>query len=137
MSAQTLPQGDSTEIHELLRRTVEAWNSGDAAAFAQQFTLSAEFISWRGNRDTGRVAIEARHRLLFDGPLKGARMDRGMGSSVDITYLTPDVALVIADGAKSANEPTELVITLTAIREDDRWRFASFHNTQKTSPPML
>lgn len=134
MSVLTQPQASSHEIHELLGRMVTAWNGGDAAAFAEQFTADAEFISWRGNRDTGRTAIEATHRTLFDGPLKGATMGKGAGLAVDIKLLTPDVALVIVDGAQVDNSPTALVVTLTAVREHGHWRFASFQNTMKTAP---
>ncbi|HEY3503717.1 MAG TPA: SgcJ/EcaC family oxidoreductase [Actinocatenispora sp.] len=123
MAAQ---QGDG-EVRQLLHDMIEAWNAGDAAAFAGCFTDSAEFVSWRGRRDTGRAAIEARHRDLFAGPLRGAWMNPDP-TPYDVTYLAPDVALVVAAGVRSTALPEALAITITAVCEGG-WRFASFHNT--------
>lgn len=119
-------QGDG-EVRRLLHDMIEAWNGGDAAAFAECFTDGAEFVSWRGRRVTGRAAIEARHRDLFAGPLRRARMDLDP-APYEVTYLAPDVALVVAVGVRSTALPEALAITLTAVREGG-WRFASFHNT--------
>ncbi|GAA4531371.1 SgcJ/EcaC family oxidoreductase [Amycolatopsis samaneae] len=125
---------DTTEIHDLLRRMTEAWNSGDAAAYAGQFTPDAEYVSWLGTRDTGRAAIEATHRFLFEGPLKGVKMaSDDHAAPPDIRYLAPDVALVVVDGGKPEHAPQASVVVLTAVREDGRWRLASFQNTRKTT----
>ncbi|GAA3513803.1 SgcJ/EcaC family oxidoreductase [Actinocatenispora rupis] len=96
-------QGDG-EVRRLLHDMIEAWNGGDAAAFAECFTDGAEFVSWRGRRVTGRAAIEARHRDLFAGPLRGARMDLDP-APYEVTYLAPDVALVVAVGVRSTPCP--------------------------------
>jgi uncharacterized protein (TIGR02246 family) len=126
----------STEINELLRGMTDAWNRGDAAAYAEAFTQDADYISWMGTRDTGRAAIEATHRFLFAGPLKGVKMTGGDdASSLDIRYLSPDVALVIADGGKPEHAPVASVVTLTAVRTDGHWLFASFQNTRKAPLP--
>ncbi|MBF9066819.1 SgcJ/EcaC family oxidoreductase [Streptacidiphilus fuscans] len=130
---QAAAQDETGDVQALLGRMTEAWNAGDAAAFAGQFTDEAAFVSWQGNRDSGRAAIEASHRLLFAGPLKGARMDEDGDSTVEITFLAPDVALVVVDEVRVSNSPTALVITLTAVRRGGRWRFASFQNTRKTA----
>jgi uncharacterized protein (TIGR02246 family) len=132
MSTET----DTAEITDLLRRMTQAWNTGDAGAYAEVFTKDAQYISWLGTRDDGIAAIEATHRFLFAGPLKGVRMDSGgSGASVDIRYLTRDIALVIADGGKPEHAPAASIVTLTAVRTDGRWLFASFQNTRKTALP--
>ena len=124
---------DTAQIHDLLRRMTEAWNAGDAAAYADQFTEDAEYISWLGTRDTGRAAIEATHSFLFAGPLKGVKLDSGdAASGVRVRALAPDAALVVVDGGKPEHAPVASVITCTVVRQDGRWRFASFQNTRKT-----
>ena len=129
---------DTDQLKDLLRRMTEAWNAGDATAYAEVFTKDAQYISWLGTRDDGKAAIEATHRFLFAGPLKGVRMENGdSGLSLDIRYLTTDVALVIADGGKPEHSPVASVVSLTAVRTDGRWRFASFQNTRKTELPSV
>lgn len=132
MSTET----DTTAIHDLLREMTEAWNAGDATAYAELFTKDAQYITWMGTRDDGRAAIEATHQFLFNGPLKGVRMESGgSDSSPDIRYLTPDVALVTVDGGKPEHAPVASIVTFTAVRTDGQWRFASFQNTRKTALP--
>ncbi|GAA1679145.1 hypothetical protein GCM10009765_30460 [Fodinicola feengrottensis] len=132
MSAET----DTSQIQDLLRQLTAAWNKGDATAYAALFAENADYISWLGTRDSGRAAIEASHSFLFNGPLKGVKMPSdGADASLDIRYLTPDVALVIADGGKPDHAPVTSVVTLTAVRANTGWRFAFFQNTRKTAVP--
>jgi uncharacterized protein (TIGR02246 family) len=119
------------DIEHLLAKMSDAWNAGDAAAYAEVFTVDAQYISWLGTVDKGRAAIAATHDFLFNGPLKAVKMQGG--GEVDIRCLTPDVALVTADGGKPEHAPVASVVTLVAVRTDDRWLFASFQNTRKTS----
>lgn len=126
---------DTAPIQDLLRRLTETWNDGDATGYAGLFTEDADYISWMGTRDTGRTAIEDSHRFLFNGPLKGVKLTIGEGFAPTIRHLTPDVALVIIEGGRQEHAPVTSVITLTAVRRDGRWRFASFQNTRKTAPP--
>lgn len=119
------------DIEHLLAKMTDAWNAGDASAYAEVFTVDAQYISWLGTIDKGRAAIAATHDFLFTGPLKGVPM--AGASELDIRYLTPDVALVTADGGKPEHAPVASVVTLVAVRQDDRWLFTSFQNTRKSS----
>ncbi|GII84700.1 hypothetical protein Ssi03_26900 [Sphaerisporangium siamense] len=133
----------TAEIHDLLRRMTDAWNTGDARAYAEQFTADADYITFFGMRITGREAIEQSHRALFEGPLKGVKLTEGTSAPAapSIRFLRPDVAVVIASGGSSLDgrpDPgRDSIITLTAVREPDAWRFAAFHNTRKVSPEEL
>ncbi|MET9065639.1 SgcJ/EcaC family oxidoreductase [Streptosporangium sandarakinum] len=124
------------EIGAALGRMTNAWNDGDAAAYAGQFTEDADYVTFFGLHMTGRQAIEDSHRALFEGPLKGSRLT-GV-TSPSIRFLRPDVAVVVAGGGSSLDgvpDPgRDSVITLTAVREPDAWRFASFQNTRRTNP---
>ncbi|GAA3089533.1 SgcJ/EcaC family oxidoreductase [Nonomuraea salmonea] len=65
---------ENAEITALLTRLADAWNAGDATAYAALFTEDADYITFDGTHTEGRAAIEAAHRWLFDGPLKGSTM---------------------------------------------------------------
>ncbi|WP_113700759.1 SgcJ/EcaC family oxidoreductase [Nonomuraea lactucae] len=57
-----------------LLRLNAAWNDGDAAAYAAQFTPDASYVAFNGDVVHGRAEIEKAHRFLFEGPLRGSRL---------------------------------------------------------------
>ncbi|MEV4361808.1 SgcJ/EcaC family oxidoreductase [Nonomuraea sp. NPDC049625] len=124
----------STEIVRLLARIAETWNSGDAEGYAGLFTEDADYITFFGQHLEGRQAIEEAHRELFKLDIK---LEGGGGEPL-IKPLTDDVALVIVGGGSSVNgaaDPSRRsVITLTALRTAEGWRFASFQNTRVSAP---
>lgn len=134
------------EIGGLLDALVEAWNAGDATAYAGLFTEDADYITFFGLHMAGRRAIEESHRALFEGPLRGSRIGFGAGAEsgqeggTRIRALGPGVALVVAKGGstlpgQTAPDPArESMITLTAVETADGWRFASFQNTRVGTP---
>ncbi|RFU82479.1 SgcJ/EcaC family oxidoreductase [Streptomyces triticagri] len=126
---------DESQIRQLLHDMVDAWNAGDATAYADIFTENADYVTWFGSHSSGREAIEESHRFLFAGPLKGTKLgDGSSGDGATVRFLTPDVAFVVSAGGMADSES---VVTFTAVREPeaDRWRFASFQNTRKQKIP--
>ena len=123
----------SAEIHRLLDRVREAWNAGDAAAYAALFTEDADYITYFGLNMKGRQAIEDGHRQLFTMPIKLER--RGEPA---IRMLGDGVALVITTGGSTVGgEPDpgrDSVVGYTAVRTPGGWRFASFQNTRVGRP---
>ncbi|GAA2213990.1 SgcJ/EcaC family oxidoreductase [Nonomuraea monospora] len=118
-----------SDLTELLDSLVEAWNGGDAAAYAAVFTDDADYITFDGTHLRGRAAIESSHRWLFDGPLKGSTMS-GVGDAM-IKPLADGAALVIAGGGTAVDgRHRPSVVTFTAVRTPEGWRFASFQNTR-------
>ncbi|WP_020573862.1 SgcJ/EcaC family oxidoreductase [Actinopolymorpha alba] len=136
---------DESAIHALLQRLVAAWNAGDARAFAELFTQDADYITFFGAHLHGRTAIEEIHRPLFEGPLRGSRLSGGTQSQSNssVRLLRPDVAVVVTTGgttlagADAPDPERDSIMTLTAVREAGGWRFASFQNTRRTTPPVL
>ncbi|MFI7615540.1 SgcJ/EcaC family oxidoreductase [Nonomuraea terrae] len=124
----------SAEIVRLLERMTETWNAGDAAGYAGLFTEDADYITFFGLHLKGRQAIEDAHRQLFRTPIKLAEG----GAQPRIRPLAADVALVVTGGGSSVDgvpDPSRAsVITLTAVRAPDGWRFASFQNTRVSRP---
>ncbi|MGH3319354.1 MAG: SgcJ/EcaC family oxidoreductase [Streptosporangiaceae bacterium] len=129
---------DDSPIHDLLRRLTDAWNAGDAKAYADLFTDDADYITFFGLNMPGRQAIEEGHRALFEGPLAGSRL-----TGIDrpkIRFLRPDVAVVVAGGGSSVSgdQPEagrESTVTFVAVRDEGTWRFAAFQNTRRSPMP--
>ncbi|TDD12707.1 SgcJ/EcaC family oxidoreductase [Nonomuraea deserti] len=120
----------SAEVTHLLARMTETWNAGDASAYAGLFTPDAEYITFFGLHLRGRQAIEDTHRELFKTSIK-LESD---GEKPLIKALSDDVALVISGGSSTVDgepDPSRTsIITLTALRTPEGWRFASFQNTR-------
>ncbi|MFC4056963.1 SgcJ/EcaC family oxidoreductase [Planomonospora corallina] len=119
-----------TEIIGLLTRLAEAWNAGDATAYAGLFTEDADYITFNGMHSEGRVAIESSHRRLFDGPLRGSTMSAPDGRT-KVKPLADEAVLVVARGGTDlAGEHRESIVSFTAVSTPGGWRFASFQNTR-------
>ncbi|MEO3793122.1 SgcJ/EcaC family oxidoreductase [Nonomuraea sp. B10E15] len=124
----------SAEVTHLLARMTETWNAGDATAYAELFTRDAEYITFFGLHLRGRQAIEDTHRKLFQTPIKLGPADE----APLVKALSDDVALVISGGGSTVDgepDPSRAsIITLTALRTPEGWRFASFQNTRVQRP---
>lgn len=121
-------------VEALLEALTDAWNAGDATAYADLFVEDADYITVFGQNMAGRTAIEEGHRFLFTGPLKGSRLTRGE-TPPKIRYLRPDVAVIVTAGGSPGPGDRSSALTLTAVRDEAGWRFASFQNTPVRQPP--
>ena len=121
----------NAEITRLLDRLAEAWNEGDATAYAAVFTDAADYITFDGTHLQGRAEIESSHRWLFDGPLKGSTMS--IGGNAAVKPLGEGAALVVSGGGTAlADGPhRDSIVTFTAVGTPEGWRFASFQNTRR------
>ncbi|MFI9814266.1 SgcJ/EcaC family oxidoreductase [Saccharothrix variisporea] len=125
-------------IADLGRELVEAWNRGDAAAYAALFTEDADYVVFNGTHLRGRAEIEKAHRWLFDGPLKGSRLGAGSAPAASPRFVRPDVAIavtgggVVGEGQAEVGPEQDSVQTVVVVDDGDRWRYASFQNTRKS-----
>ncbi|WP_330233412.1 SgcJ/EcaC family oxidoreductase [Nocardia sp. NBC_00508] len=123
---------DEDAIRQLLTQQAEAWNHGDAEAFAEVFTEDADYVTWVGSHFKGRAAIATSHMSLFEKYLKGTRLD---GEITQLRFLTPDVAVIHSKGAvlkgkqRRTRRNTKMQTTV-AVRQDGRWLLAAFQNTK-------
>ncbi|WP_037310553.1 SgcJ/EcaC family oxidoreductase [Amycolatopsis orientalis] len=127
-----------TEVLAVLGRLADAWNEGDAAAYARLFTEDADYVTFFGTNMPGRAVIESAHRALFEGPLKGSKLADG-GGEPKVRFIRPDVAIVVAGGGSSLAggkpEPgRESTLTYVLVKESGGWRVASFQNTRVSDP---
>lgn len=132
---------DEAALKKVLTGMAEAWNRGDGAGYAAPFLEDATYISYDGQLAEGRQVIQDVHQMLFDGPLKGSRMDDSNHQEPRIRFLTDDSAVIISTGGASIDggSPTDpdraSIVTLTAVRKDGEWRLASFQNTRQQAQP--
>jgi uncharacterized protein (TIGR02246 family) len=131
MNHETTHQIDEAQIRVLFENLLGDWGRGDGEAYGSRFTEDADYVAFDGTHTMGRWDISSSHQQLFDKFLKGTRLT---GRILSIKFLRPHVALVHATGGtimggKTKPSPERASIqTLVAVREDDEWRFAAFHN---------
>ena len=145
MTSPNEPSHRDTE-HEAIQRLLitlsEAWNAGDADAYGELFTEDATYVTFFGQILRGRPEIAAAHRWLF-ARIRGSRMPAGVKSQQEISFLSPEVALIIGTGGGTAlpsQEPTDdraSTVSFVAVRRGTSWRFAHFQNTHVAPMPHL
>ncbi|WP_370947896.1 SgcJ/EcaC family oxidoreductase [Amycolatopsis sp. cg5] len=125
-------------VLEVLAALAEAWNEGDAAAYGRLFTEDADYVTFFGMNMPGRQAIEANHRALFEGPLKGSKIGVGGAGEVKVRFVRPDVAIVVAGGGSSLEgaEFRASTVGYVLVRNGGEWRVASFQNTRVSDPAV-
>lgn len=118
------------EIAAVLRRSQDAWNSGDGAAYGACFTADATDITFVGTLYRGAADIGRAHQALFDSFLKGTRLHLEV---IESRLLTPDTAVVITRGEVAKKPPKRLGkrATYTLIRNADGWRIAAVQKTKR------
>jgi uncharacterized protein (TIGR02246 family) len=131
MNQETTHQTDEAQIRVLFEDLLGDWGRGDGEAYGSRFTEDADYLAFDGTPTRGRRDISSSHQQLFDKFLNGTRLT---GRILTIKFLRPDVAIVHATGGtimrgKTKPSPERASIqTLVAVREDEEWRFAAFHN---------
>lgn len=124
-------------LQTVLADLAEAWNAGDATAYAALFTSDASYVTFDGDRLEGRDAIEDIHRFLFQGPLRSSRMISESGIQATPLVREDVVVLVSTGGIQLPGQPDlegrDSIQTLTLVRHEGRWLVAAFQNTRKQS----
>ncbi len=118
------------EVLAVIDRLAAAWNRGDAAAYAAEFTADAPYITFMGTTYHGPAGIERSHAALFRRFLKGTRMHARVLST---SFPTDGVAVVVTEGDVTKRPPRRLakVQAYTLVRTDAGWRVAAFQNTER------
>ncbi|GAA1096747.1 SgcJ/EcaC family oxidoreductase [Nocardiopsis composta] len=133
---------DRAAITAALERLTDAWNAGDAAAYGAQFTEDAGYVAYDGSTMNGRAEIEHVHRVLFEGPLRGSRLEGSGAGDAPPRFIRPGVAVLQHGGGARPDGAAELaddrlsVATLVLVEEGPGdWRIAAFHNTRRRPAP--
>lgn len=124
-------------LRDLMRRSVAAWAAGDAEAYAACFTEDADYVVFDGSRLHGRAINAVMHQRIFDGPLKGSRLEAQLES---IRFLSADVALLHSRATvvrRGRAKPSPMFRqTLVAVRRDGEWIYTAFQNTRMIDMPL-
>jgi uncharacterized protein (TIGR02246 family) len=129
--------GTEEDIRQLFARTCEAWNQGNAHAYAECFTSDADYVVFDGTHLKSRAAIEHSHTALFSTFLKGSTLE---GELTDLRHVSPDVVLCHGVGAvrlrwqHRTSSGRDSIQTYLAVRGKGIWQFAAFHNTRIQRP---
>ncbi|WP_432845829.1 SgcJ/EcaC family oxidoreductase [Amycolatopsis sp. CA-161197] len=129
---------DREEVLTVLSRLADAWNSGDAAAYASLFTEDADYVTFFGMRLPGRELIESSHRALFEGPLRGSKI--GGPGDASVRFPAEDVAVVVSgggsalDGGDAVAQGRESTLTFVLVRSGTGWLITAFQNTRVSDP---
>ncbi len=129
---------DEMLIRKLLTEQSAAWNRGDGAAWARDFTDDADFVNIRGDVIRGCGEISQKISGALSTVFKGSIL------TVDIrrfVLLTPDAALIdanfdltgfgtLAPGITPTNDDVlKTRMKYIALKRDGQWRFVSAQNT--------
>ncbi|MGH7937117.1 MAG: SgcJ/EcaC family oxidoreductase [Bryobacteraceae bacterium] len=136
VAAET-PNDEESRIRQIVAEQVQAWNIGDAKAFALRFAEDGSFTNIRGSVFYGHRAFEERHAKIFSTFFKGSKLAM---SVTRIRFLRPDVA--IADVAAEVSElhgtPPGIKTGADAhihtrlqeifVKNRGEWEIAAYHN---------
>jgi uncharacterized protein (TIGR02246 family) len=119
---------DTTVAIEIaLRRLVDAWNRGDAEAFAERFAPDATYTTGAGQSVRGRAGISA----LVAG---GARVALVDGPSVEREGATARGRFGWTTAGDHVGAVRRGTITCTLVRHGGSWLVESLRNEEATRP---
>ncbi len=130
-------QSAEMEIRRLLDRQTDAWNRGDAAAYAADASEKIWFTNILGQTASGRRPFLERHDVIFRTIFRGSRLEQEItrwmpiapGAAMVETRVTLTGFRVLPPGIAAAPDGalhTSLLQVL--ILEDGHWRIAAYHN---------
>jgi uncharacterized protein (TIGR02246 family) len=115
-------------VENFLGRIKDAWDAGDAVAYAREFTDDATYVIFRGELLRGRAEIESAHVEVLGKWLRGSRM---IVEAVATTMLDDNVASVLTVGGigEEGSITSDKFQTVTLVRREGRWQCAALQNT--------
>ena len=136
MNSQTTTStaADEDAIRAIHKRMIDAWNAGDAEAFAAPFTDEANFVAFEGTHLKGRREIAAFHQQIFDTVVKGTRLQ---GEVKFVHFLSAVVAVmhsvvrVTLRGQTEASPSRDSMQLTVVTKRDGEWRSEGLMNARK------
>jgi len=133
-SQTTQTTADEDAIRAIHQRMIDAWNAGDAAAFAAPFTDDADFIAFEGTHLKGRREIASFHHQIFDTVVKGTRLQ---GEVKFVRFPSPVLAVMHSGVRVTLQRQTEaspsrdsMQLTVVAKRGGE-WRGEGLMNARR------
>ena len=122
---------DGARIRLLYQTLLEAWNDKDAHEMAELFSENGNVIGFDGSQMDGRKQIESVLGQIFADHPTPVYVAAVRG----VRFLAPGVAILravagmVPRGHSDINPALNVVQSLIATKEQDRWRLALFQNT--------
>jgi len=135
---------DEALIRKVIDAEEDAWNRGDARAFAARFQEDGAFTDVFGAVSHTRAELEKRQVEFFTSLFKGSRLALKVRK---VRFLRPDVAIVEIDTEVSGFHKLPPVVYVDAekvlrtrlqqvmAKTGNDWMVASFHNVDVKTPP--
>jgi uncharacterized protein (TIGR02246 family) len=126
---------ESAAVRKVIDEFVGAFNRHDAAGWAMPFGEDGDFTNVSGLTRHGRKEVEERFKGLFAGPLKDAHRTVTVRH---IRFVKPDVVAADAEwaltGSRAAdgseNPARKGIFTWVMVKQDGKWIFADFHESE-------
>ncbi len=134
--AQSAPSdADSAAVRKVIDDFVGAFNRHDAHGWAMPFGEDGDFTNVSGLTRHGQKEVEERFKGLFAGALKDAHRTVTVRH---IRFVKPDVVAADAEwaltGSRAAdgseNPVRKGIFTFVMVKQDGRWMFADFHESE-------
>ncbi|WP_106192530.1 SgcJ/EcaC family oxidoreductase [Umezawaea tangerina] len=130
----THPDETTAELAAIPARMIEAWNDGDATAFAAPFAEDAHFVAFEGTVLHGTEAVVAFHQPLFDTVLKGSRLVNGEVPFVrvhDDRFAVVHSRLSVILPGEAAPSPSRNSMELyTVVKGEAGWKVVAMQNSR-------
>ena len=130
----TSTAADEDAIRAIHQRMIDAWNAGDAAAFAAPFTDEAGFVAFEGTHLKGRREIASFHHRIFDSVVKGTRLQ---GEVKFVRFLSAALAVmhsevrVTLQGQTEASPSRDSMQLTVVAKRDGEWRSEGLMNARR------
>ncbi len=131
VSASTTDQATQEAVKTLYQHLINAWNTRDAAAFAELFVDDAYLVGFDGSQMESRSQIESELRHIFANQVTAPYVTQIEGTRL----LAPRVALLrakvgmVPPGQTELNPDVNALQTMIAVNDEGDWRITVFQNT--------
>lgn len=144
--ADSVAAAEEASIRKVIDAEEDAWNRGDAKAFAARFQEEGSFTDVFGAVSRSRAELEKRQVEFFTSLFKGSRLALKVRR---IRFLRPDVAIVEIDTEVSGFRKLPPVVYVDAekvlrtrlqqvmAKTGTDWMVAAFHNVDVKTPPEM
>jgi uncharacterized protein (TIGR02246 family) len=124
-----MTQTQNDTIEAFLNRVRQAWDAGDAHAYALQFAEDASYVIFLGEVMFGRARIEETHVDVLAMWQKGTRMVVKAISTRPIDSESVSVVTIGGIG-KGQTIPYDKIQTYILHRREGQWECVAFQNTE-------
>lgn len=129
---KTPARDDEAAVRKALASYVEAYNRGDFAAMASQWSREGEYVSPKGDRFKGRDKIQGALQAFF-AENKGIQAKVAL---LDVEFGKSNRATAKGIGViqRPEQEPDEIAVTVSCVKERGEWKLASVGEDESAVP---